>query len=159
MCAPKYRDLRQDVLGSHKTDEGASLRVIAGSAYGHDGPITDLAARPTFIDVELQQGGEFQMPSDAGQTAFIYLEQGTIAVGPEEHEMNMQGPALAVLGPGTWVGTRAKTASRLLFAAAHPLNEPIARYGPFVMNTHAEIEETIHDLRTGRFIRHAPTHA
>jgi redox-sensitive bicupin YhaK (pirin superfamily) len=53
---------------------------------------------------------------------------------------------------------RGKSTARLLFAAAHPLNEPIARYGPFVMNTQAEIEETLHDLRTGRFIRHAPTH-
>ena len=90
-----------------------------------------------------------------GHTAFAYVDQGEIRFGPAGTEAS--APALVVFGEGDLVEAAAGPAGgRFLLAAARPLGEPIARYGPFVMNTRAEIEETLRELRSGRFIREEP---
>jgi len=156
MTRPKYRDLRDDQLEQHMTDEGAQLRAIAGEAQGgrREGPVLGLSVEPKLIDVVLPAGAVFREPVAAGHTAFAYLERGLIAFGEHDALQTIQGPALVVLGDGDLVRVEAgREGGRFLFAAAKPLREPIARYGPFVMNTHEEIQQTLSDLRTGRFIR------
>jgi redox-sensitive bicupin YhaK (pirin superfamily) len=90
-----------------------------------------------------------------GHTAFAYVDRGEIRFGPER--TLARAPALVVFGDGEVVEASAgPEGGRFLLAAARPLHEPIARYGPFVMNTRAEIEQTLEELRTGRFIREEP---
>ena len=90
-----------------------------------------------------------------GHTVFAYLDHGDVDFGPERKAVH--GPALVVFGEGDVVEASAGAGGgRFLLAAARPLGEPIARYGPFVMNTRAEIEQTLEDLRSGRFIREEP---
>ena len=87
-----------------------------------------------------------------GHTAFAYVDLGEVRFGPESTVAH--APALVVFGDGDLVEASAGSeGGRFLLAAARPIGEPIARYGPFVMNTRAEIEETLQELRTGRFIR------
>ena len=84
-----------------------------------------------------------------------YVDHGAVRFGPER--TRVEAPALVVFGEGDVVEASAEPGGgRFLLAAARPLGEPIARYGPFVMNTRAEIEQTLHELRTGRFIREEP---
>jgi redox-sensitive bicupin YhaK (pirin superfamily) len=90
-----------------------------------------------------------------GHTAFAYLDQGEIHFGPDR--AHASAPALIIFGEGDVIEASAGPGGgRFLLAAARPLGEPIARYGPFVMNTQAEIEQTLRDLRAGRFIRDEP---
>jgi hypothetical protein len=155
MTRPKYRDLQGGQLPEVESAEGARLLVIAGEAAGGRGPVEGLAVAPMFVDVTLPPGTAFREPVARGHTVFAYLDHGDVHFGPERKAIH--GPALVVFGDGDLVEASAGAdGGRFLLAAARPLGEPIARYGPFVMNTRAEIEQTLEDLRTGHFIREEP---
>ena len=157
MSRPKYRDLQAARLAETKTDEGASLRVIAGEAQGgrFSGPVEGLAVAPKFLDVVLPSGATFREAVARGHTAFAYVDSGEVRFGSEKKAA--RAPSLVIFGDGELVeATAGAEGGRFLLAAARPLNEPIARYGPFVMNTRAEIEQTLEDLRRGRFARSEP---
>lgn len=161
MTRPKYRDLRGDRLSEAEADDGARIRVIAGGAAGGRlvGPVEGLAVAPKFIDVTLPAGATFREEVPRGHTAFAYLDQGEARFGPGATPV--RAPALVVFdddGEGVQVSA-GPGGGRFLLAAARPLREPIARYGPFVMNTRAEIEQALEELRTGRFIRDEPRDA
>ena len=156
MTRPKYRDLQGDRLTETQLGEGAKVRVVAGDAAGGRllGPVEGLAVAPKFLDVTLPPGTAFREPVPRGHTAFAYVDHGDVRFGPEQTAA--RGPALVVFGDGDVVEASAVAGGgRFLLAAARPLHEPIARHGPFVMNTRAEIEQALQDLRTGNFIRDA----
>jgi redox-sensitive bicupin YhaK (pirin superfamily) len=157
MGRPRYRDLAGDRLTETEVDGGARLRVIAGEAAGGRlaGPVEGLAVAPKFLDVTLPAGAVVREAVPRGHTAFAYVDQGEVAFGAERTPV--RAPGLVVFGDGDLVEAAAGAAGgRFLLAAARPLHEPVARYGPFVMNTRAEIEQTLEDLRSGRFIRDEP---
>ncbi len=154
MARPKYRDLEAGRLSEVETEGGARIRVIAGEAAGgrYEGPVEGLAVAPKFVDVTLPPNAAFRETVPRGHTAFAYVDRGNVHFGPER--TSASAPALVVFGDGDAVEALAGSkGARFLLAAARPLHEPIARYGPFVMNTRAEIEQALQDLRTGRFIR------
>jgi quercetin 2,3-dioxygenase len=158
MSRPKYRDLEGDQLNEMELPDGATVRAIAGEVGEGRvrGPVEGLAVAPKFVDVTLPAGATFREAVPRGHTAFAYLDHGEARFGPDHTAV--KAPALVIFGDGDVV--EASTGSgggRFLLAAAHPLREPIVRHGPFVMNTRAEIEQTLRDLRSGRFIRNEPT--
>jgi quercetin 2,3-dioxygenase len=160
MGPPKYRDLLAARLTETETAEGARLRVIAGEAAEGRlaGPVEGLAVAPKFLDVTLPAGGTLRETVPCGHTAFAYVDRGEVRFGADGTPA--RAPALVVFGDGDLVEAAAGPGGgRFLLAAARPLGEPVARYGPFVMNTRAEIEQTLEDLRTGRFIRAEPRDA
>jgi redox-sensitive bicupin YhaK (pirin superfamily) len=157
MSRPKYRDLSGSQLSETAVEGGARLRVIAGDAAGGKlvGPVEGLAVAPKFIDVTLPEGAAFREAVPPGHTAFAYVDQGEVRFGPEQKAV--RAPALVIFGDGDTVEAAAGPGGgRFLLAAARPIGEPIARHGPFVMNTRAEIEQALQDLRTGHFIREEP---
>src|SRR6266446_3988602 len=150
MGRPKYRDLQGDSLTETEMDGGARLRVIAGDAADGRlvGPVEGLAVAPKFVDVTLPPGATFREAVPRGHTTFAYVDQGEVRFGPERKVA--RAPSLVVFGDGDLVeAAGASGGGRFLLAAARPLGEPIARHGPFVMNTPAEIEEALRDLRSG----------
>jgi hypothetical protein len=157
MTRPKYRDLSASHLPETPLDGGARARVIAGDAAGGrlTGPVDGLAVAPKFLDVTLPEGAALREAVPRGHTAFAYVDQGEVRFGPQRAAA--RAPALVVFGDGDLVeAAGAPAGGRFLLAAARPLGEPIARHGPFVMNTRAEIEEALRDLRSGHFIRDEP---
>ena len=157
MSRPKYRDLTASHLPEAALPGGARARVIAGgAAEGRlSGPVDGLAVAPKFLDVTLPEGAHFREAVPRGHTAFAYVDHGTVRLGPAQTEA--RAPALVIFGDGDAVEAAGTPGGgRFLLAAARPLGEPIARHGPFVMNTRAEIEEALRDLRTGHFIRADP---
>jgi len=157
MTRPKYRDLNTSRLEELETDTGGKIRVIAGEAAGGRlvGPVDGLSVNPKFVDVVLPPNTSFREAVEQGHTAFAYVEHGELFFGPAK--TRVVGPSLVIFGDGEMVEVSAgETGGSLLLAAARPLHEPIARYGPFVMNTRSEIEQTLRDLRTGHFIREEP---
>ena len=158
MSRPKYRDLVADRLPVVEADGGARIRVIAGEAGGGRlrGPVEGLAVAPLFVDITLPPGATLREAVTAGHTAFAYVDGGEVRFGSQA----VRAPALVVFGDGDVVeATAGPTGGRFLLAAARPLREPIARWGPFVMNTRAEIEQTLQELRAGSFIKKEPRDA
>jgi len=157
MSRPKYRDLSGERLTETEVEGGARLRVIAGEAAAGKlaGPVEGLAVAPKFVDVTLPAGATFREAVPQGHTAFAYLDHGEVRFGPEQK--SVRAPALVIFSDGDTVEASAGPGGgRFLLAAARPIGEPIARHGPFVMNTRAEIEQALQDLRTGHFIRDEP---
>jgi redox-sensitive bicupin YhaK (pirin superfamily) len=157
MSRPKYRDLPGDRLSEAETAGGGRVRVIAGEAAEGRlvGPVEGLAVAPKFVDVTLPPGAAFREPVSRGHAAFAYVDHGEVRFGPEQTPV--RASALVIFGDGDTVEASAGPGGgRFLLAAARPLGEPIARHGPFVMNTRAEIEQALQDLRTGRFVRNEP---
>jgi hypothetical protein len=165
MTRPRYRDLAAGWLPERETSTGARIRVIAGTAGGQDearivGPVDGLAVAPKFVDVVLPPGTSFREEIPAGHTSFAYVDKGGVRFGEDGGAVLVAAPALVVFGDGEVVRASAGgQGGRFLLAAARPINEPIARYGPFVMNTREEIAETLRELRSGRFIRQEPADA
>jgi hypothetical protein len=152
MSDPLYQEIPADRIPLVKTPEGAAIRVVAGDVLGVRGPVTEIAAQPLYLDVGLPPGTDMRHPIAEGHTACAYLFEGSATFGA----VQVLAPALVILGPGLGFGLRSGDAgARYLLLAGRPLGEPIARYGPFVMNTAEEIEQALDDLRRGTFIRAA----
>ena len=151
MTPPRYQNISAHEIPVLRRAESASIRVIAGSVEGVVGPISGIAADPTYLDVELSPRATFIHPVPHGHTAFAYLFEGAGRFGAEE-EMLVAEPRLVVWSDGDSLEVKTEESSaRFLLVSGQPLGEPIARYGPFVMNTREEIEETLQELEQGTF--------
>jgi redox-sensitive bicupin YhaK (pirin superfamily) len=155
MMAPRYRDIRSDEIPEIKKKDGARIRVIAGTVDGVSGPVTDIAANPLYLDVFVPAHSSFIQPIQRGHTAFAYVFQGEAQFSGEEKAdgVSVSHPRLVVLGDGDYMRVvTSEEPVRFLLVSGQPLHEPIARYGPFVMNTEEEIEQTLLELRQGTFV-------
>ncbi len=154
MTDPRYQDVSAGRIPEVGRPDGARVRVVAGEVDGVRGAVREIFANPTYLDVALPAGGTFEQPVPRGHTALLYAFRGEVTVGGAHAGPAIAAPRLAVLGDGDVVRVRAGSApARFLLLSAHPLGEPYARYGPFVMNTRQEIAEALDDLRSGRFVR------
>jgi len=149
MTAPRYQDIAPDRIPSVEPSPGVQARVIAGRLGDAIGPVQGIATEPLYLDVTLGAGSRFELDLPEGHHAFAYVFEGESAeVGGEP----LSRGELAVLSEGDRLTLGAgASAGRLLVVAGRPLNETVARYGPFVMNTPAQIQEAIADFRAGRF--------
>jgi quercetin 2,3-dioxygenase len=150
MIAPRYQNIHANEIAEIRRDGGAKVRVIAGSVNGVAGPISGIAAEPMYLDVSIAPHGSFNLPIPRGHSAFSYVFEGEGRFGPEDRTVT--GPRLVVWDDGDSVEVRTEeSAVRFLLVSGKPLDEPIARYGPFVMNSQDEIEQTLRELQAGTF--------
>ena len=151
MSAPRYQNIHSSEIPIIERDRGASVRVIAGTVDGATGPITGIVAEPSYLDVALAGEGSLVLPIPPGHSAFAYLFDGEARFGATERTL-VTAPRLIVWGDGGSVEVHAeKNPTRFLLVSGKPLNEPIVRYGPFVMNTPQEIQQTLRELQQGTF--------
>lgn len=152
MTAPRYQNIPAGDIPELQRDDGARIRVIAGTVDDTRGPISGIAVDPLYLDIFLPPQAVFVHPITRGYNAFSYIYDGRALWGREE--VSFSSPRLIVWGDGEAIKVRTEEGSlRFLLVAGRPLNEPIVRYGPFVMNTWEEIEETLRELREGTFAR------
>ena len=154
MTQPRYQEILSDLIPEIDRD-GAKIRVIAGAIDGVQGPVTEIAADPTYLDVSIPPDGSFHHPIERGHSAFAYVfeGEGTFGITDEGDGKTVSHPKLVVFDDGDYVRVRTtKQSVRFLLVSGEPLYEPIARYGPFVMNTKEEIEQALQDLRNGTFV-------
>lgn len=152
MTAPNYQDIEPDRIPVVTIKGGASVRVVAGQVAGVSGPIATGVTDPTYLDISLSQEGSFAHNLPADYTAFVYVYDGAARVGPEVAPTVLQQSELAILAPGDEIRvTTDNGPARLLLVAGRPLHEPIARSGPFVMNTESELRQAFADFHAGRF--------
>ena len=150
MSAPWYRDIPNEEVPRFTLESGATVQVIAGSSHGVAGAVQREGTEPLYLDVELPEGATFEQALPAGHNAFVYVFRGEAVVagkGVPQTRMAILDNAEGSDG----VVIKAAKPTRLLLIAGRPLKEPIAQYGPFVMNTQAELHQAVEDFRAGRF--------
>lgn len=149
-----YRDIKAGEIPEVAGAEGARVKVIAGEFAGKVGPIHSPSTEPQLLDVHLPGGAALQIPVKAGHNAFVYVYEGEARVGEEAKEVPQRAAGLLSDGLGLRLQAGAAGA-RLLVIAGKPIGEPVAQYGPFVMNTREEIEQAIRDYQSGELVRDA----
>lgn len=154
MTAPRYQDIEPEAIPVVEMGNGVTVKVIAGRVGDVKGAVDTGATEPTYLDVHLPAGGAFDHAVPAGHNAFVYVYEGaaTVGEGSGGGDQTLARGQIGVLGTGNRIAVAAgDAATRLLIVAGKPLNEPIARHGPFVMNTQAEIRQAVEDYMAGRF--------
>ena len=150
MSEPGYRDIPASAIPVTTAASGATIKVIAGEADGVRGAVQEADTEPLYLDIELPAGATHSLPLPPSHNAFVYVYAGEVTIGGR----TVGEQRLAVLGndpaaDGVTLSTVA--GARVLVLAGRPLGEPIAQWGPFVMNSRGEVEQAIDDFRNGRF--------
>ncbi len=153
MTQPRYQDVSSNKIPEVTIEGGSKIRVVAGSVNGVEGAVKDIAANPTYIDVTVPAHGSFSQSVPSGHSVFAYVFEGKGAFIDGDGQDWVSSPNLVVLDEGNHMNVVTEDEPvRFLLISAQPLHEPIARYGPFVMNTQEEIQQALSDLKKGTFI-------
>ncbi len=157
MTEPRYQEFAPDRIPLAEPARGVAVKVIAGSiedAHGAivRGPIEQPATEPLYLDVVLEPGAAWETALPAGHSAFAYAYEGDLRIGEGDDARALAAHELAVLGGGDLLALQAgEGGARLIVVAGRPLREPVARHGPFVMNTREQLMQAFVDFQEGRF--------
>ena len=147
MTQPRYQDIPADRVPETQIDEGVTANLIAGELGDRTGPVSGVATEPFFFDLRFAPGFDCAIRTPPGHNVFVYVFDGCVAVG----EQRVGRGEIGLLTHGDRVELSAEEGARCILVGGRPLNEPVARYGPFVMNTEQELRQAFVDFRSGRF--------
>ncbi len=149
MSEPRYQEVSAATIPTYEKD-GIKIRVVAGEVEGVRGPVTEIAASPLYLDLQLDPDKEWTQPIPGGHTALAYVFQGEGVFSGE----TIPAVKLLKFTDGDCLQVRTENSPvRFMLMAGAPFKEPIVPYGPFVMNTLEEIQQTLAELRNGTFIK------
>jgi hypothetical protein len=155
MTQPRYQEVKDSSIPTLKKD-GASIRVVAGSAFGQAGPVTDIAASPIYMDVKLDPDTKFSLPIPNKHTTLAYIFEGEVVFAgesPTSEGVTVASVRMVRLSHGEQIQVRTENHPvRFMLFSGEPFGEPIVPYGPFVMNSREEIEQALADLKNGTFV-------
>ncbi len=150
MRAPWYRDIPAADIPQFDTSAGTTIKLISGRWDTHTGPAPERSTEPFIADVSVPTQGSETIPIPPGHAAFAYLIRGKAKLGPHALPRELVRGDLGVLSQGSALSVAAaRDGARILIVAAKPLGEPIAKYGPFVMNTQKELRQAFSDYQRG----------
>lgn len=153
LCAPRCQDIASDAIPQLKVGRSSKVRVIAGEFQGISGAVRGIAIEPLYLDVTLAPAVDQLIQIPSGHNACLYVLDGTVQVIGTGRMTQVSRGKLAVLSQeGPLLIRSAALGARLLVLAGRALREPVARYGPFVMNTREQVQRAVEDLRSGRFL-------
>jgi redox-sensitive bicupin YhaK (pirin superfamily) len=156
MSQPRYQEVNANTIPM-VAKAGAQIRIVAGEIDGVQGPVTEIAAKPVYLDVELDPGSSFSYLIPLGHTAMAYVFEGEADFGLDNHGGGQLVSAVHLIvfsdGDSLQIQTTPDSGVRFMLMAGAPFKEPIVPYGPFVMNTPAEIQQALEDLRNGTFVK------
>jgi redox-sensitive bicupin YhaK (pirin superfamily) len=152
-----YQDIQPDQIPIMNLLNGGTVKIIAGKTEIEDqsiaGPIQRTSTEPLFLDIRLPAGAELMLPIALGHNAFVYPYEGQLKIGLGTEKQILATHCAGLLSEGDHLAIQADDENlAVLLLTAKPLHEPIVQYGPFVMNTHEEIEQAIADYRNGRLV-------
>ena len=149
MSSPHYQEVKADTIPEIEKD-GVKVRLVTGEFARHTGPVKGIAAEPIYLEATLAPNTVFSLPTPKGHTCLAYLFEGGGTVQAEA----IKSTRMLVFSEGDYLEIHAGVdGARLMLFAGAPFREPIAPYGPFVMNTRQEIEQALEDLRNGTFVK------
>ena len=152
LCEPWYRDIQSEEIPEVVTQHGVRVRVIAGHTHGTDGAMQREHTEPLYLDLHFPDSNDtlFEQPLPVTHNACVYVYRGGLEVLEGDQASRVPIKRMAVLtNDGEVVVLRAQANTRAIVIAGRPLNEPIAQYGPFVMNTREELVQAVDDFRAG----------
>jgi redox-sensitive bicupin YhaK (pirin superfamily) len=156
MSQPRYQEVNAETIPIVEND-GAKIRIVAGEVNGVEGPVTEIAANPVYMDVELAPGSSFSYLIPMGHTTVAYVFEGEADFGVNAEGRGQLVEAVHLIefndGDSLKVNTTSDSGVRFMLMAGAPFREPIVPYGPFVMNTPEEIQQALIDLRNGTFVK------
>jgi redox-sensitive bicupin YhaK (pirin superfamily) len=151
MTRPRYRGVAAKEIPEVRTTEGATVKVVSGALDGVRGPVREIVADPTYLDVAAPAGTTFVAPVPYGHTAFAYVLEGEAQVGG----LDVVAGSLGLLGDGDEVEARAGGGgARFIVVAGKPNGEPVAWWGPIVMNTEEELRVAFDEYQRGTFLKY-----
>jgi len=149
MSEPRYQEVNASTIPTYEKD-GVKIRVVTGTVDNVTGPVVDIAASPLYLDVQIAPASEWHQPIPSGHTALAYVFEGEAVFAGE----TIEAVKLIKFGDGDHITVNTENNPvRFMLIAGAPFKEPIVPYGPFVMNTIEEIQETLKELRNGTFIK------
>ncbi|WP_036665485.1 pirin family protein [Paludibacterium yongneupense] len=152
MIPAAYRDIAPECVPEIKPQPGVALKIISGEVDGHRGAVEGNATDVLFLDIVLEAGATYAAAISGGHNAFVYVYAGEAGIGGRGQAVGAGTMAVLSNAPGATGATLESAAgARMILLAGRPLNEAIAQWGPFVMNSREEIEQAIDDYRNGRF--------
>lgn len=156
LCPPGYQDIQSDNIPELDLPSGVKVRIISGEVCGVRGAVcrtADLFPTQTlYLDIHFTKNTTFQQALNPEHNAFIFVYRGNVKVVSEHQETSVDLHRMAILhNEGNGVEISASSGSQLLLISGNPLNEPIAQYGPFVMNTREELMQAVNDFKAGLF--------
>jgi len=154
MMDPRYRDIKRDQVPEVILENGATVRIICGSVGKNQGPVQDIVIDPEYLDVTVPAEAEFVHDTKQGHTVLAYVIEGAGTFDKEKSVMVANGSLCLYEDGDRCVITADKKPVRFLLISGKPINEPIAWYGPIVMNTEEELETAFEEYRNGTFIKH-----
>jgi hypothetical protein len=150
MTDPRYREVKADRIPEVELHKGVKARVVCGSFAGAKGPIDDVSVDPIYMDISMERGAKYSLTEDDGRNAFVYVLSGKGKVGSK----SVEAETLALLGDGDTIDLlTGEDKFRLLYASGRPIKEPVAWYGPIVMNSQKELEQAFDEYRKGTFVK------
>ena len=150
MSKPRYQEVKADKIPVFEKD-GVKIKVIAGEVGDVSGAVSEICAEPNYLDVTLAANAEFSHSITLGHNAFAYIFNGSADF--DDSGSFIKTTKLVVFADGDFVNIKAgENGARFLLVSGKPLNEPVARYGPFVMNSREELYQAVEDLRNGTFV-------
>jgi redox-sensitive bicupin YhaK (pirin superfamily) len=154
MMDPRYRDVKSDQIPKVTPEEGVSIKVIAGEINGVRGPVQDIVTDPEYLDVTVGADTKFVHNVKRGHNVFAYVIEGEGYFDMDEEKL-IGREHLVIFGEGETLSVKTGGESlRFLLVSGKPIGEPVAWYGPIVMNTEAELELAFEEYRNGTFIKH-----
>ncbi len=154
MMDPRYRDITNEQIPEVKLDNGTTIKIIAGEVSGIKGPVQDIVIDPEYIDVTVPPHSEFRHPAKQGHTVFAYIIDG------EGYFSNQRDPfvkngTIVLFDDGDEIMVSTEDHKvRFLLISGKPIGEPVAWYGPIVMNTQEELETAFEEYEKGTFIKY-----
>jgi quercetin 2,3-dioxygenase len=171
MMEPRYRDVKKIQIPLYTTESGVKIRIICGEVYGIRGPVQDIITDPRYLDITVPAGTQFNLPTTTGHTVFAYVIDGkgcfcqnkdlfNYPVEGENYYDTQRDPYitngnLVLFDDGEQVIVSTEDVEmRFLLISGKPIGEPVAWYGPIVMNTQAELQTAFEEYNNGTFIKH-----
>lgn len=151
MTAPRYQEFAPDEIPQVTPTEGVTVKVIAGQLGEIHGPIVQPATDPLYLDIAMTAGSRWAYPLPEGHSVFAYVFEGGVMLGDVTDARPVVQHELAVLGEGRLELLAGAGGARLILVGGRPLREPVARHGPFVMNTREELMQAFVDYQEGKF--------
>ncbi|MFA6149580.1 MAG: pirin family protein [bacterium] len=153
MMEPRYRDVKRSEIPEVSMEGGAKVKIVCGRVNGVQGPVRDIVTDPEYLDVAVPKGGSFAHPVKRGHTVFAYVVDGSARFDQGRDPCARE--TVVHYGEGDAVSVTAeKEPVRFLLVSGKPIGEPVAWYGPIVMNTAEEIRIAFDEYRNGTFIKH-----
>ena len=154
MMEPRYREVKSVQIALVNAKSGASIRVICGEVEGTIGPVRDIITDPEYLDVTLSPGAEFSHPTSNDHTVLAYVIEGQVYFDAEKKTPVSNGELAQFEAGEKVVAFASDVTARFLFLSGKPIGEPVAWYGPIVMNTQRELQIAFEEYSNGTFIKH-----